>query len=293
MANVFKRAKPLLALIDGDTMAFRAASAVQHTMHWPTGLVEPFARAPEGEGVLLNMLDRLQKSLGFHEMKIFLSCPSKDNWRLDVDPEYKANRKNSIRPLLLGHLRGFLRSRLAAQHMAYLEADDAIGIWATSETLTDGYDTIIVGRDKDFMTIPGLHYQLGDDVMGMPDPKIVTAGEAVKHHYVQTLAGDAVDGYPGCPGFGMKSARDVIDNPTMLVPKEGVITRGARKGEKVIKWHEVGPCSIWEAIVCRYEKAGLSEKEAIKTGRLAKILHAQEYDMETNQVTLWTPSMTD
>jgi 5'-3' exonuclease len=295
MANLFKRTKPLMALIDGDTLAFRAAAAVNHTMHWPTGLVENFARKPEGEGVLINMMDKLQKRLGFQEMKVFLSCPTNDNWRLEVDPNYKANRKDSIRPLLLGHLKGFLRLNFAAQHMAYLEADDAIGVWATSEILcpSSEYDKIIVGRDKDFMTIPGLHYQLGDDVMGLPDPKVITPGEAVKNHYVQALAGDAVDGYPGCPGIGMKTARRIIEAPTRLVPKEGIITRGARKGMIDLKWHEDGPCGIWEAIICRYKKAGLSEREALKTARLAKILLAEDYELETATVRLWTPSTLD
>lgn len=279
----------LTALIDGDTLAFRVASAVQHTIEWPTGYVEPFARKGEGEAALDNMIHRLQSRLKFTDMKVFLSCPAEDNWRYQVDETYKANRKNSVRPMLLGHLKGYLRLKWAAQYLAYCEADDAIGIFATSPTLLPG-DKIVVGRDKDFMTIPGTHYQLNDDGLdGDPIVRVVTPMDAAKSHYVQTLSGDAVDGYPGCPGIGSKRAREIVENPEKLVPREGVITRGKNKGEKTIKWHSEGPCSIWEAIVCQYEKAGLSEREALVTARLAHILKHQDYDMETKQITLWVP----
>lgn len=279
----------LTALLDGDTLAFLIASACQHTIEWPTGYIEPFARRAEGEVALDNYIHRLQQRLRFTDFMIFLSCPAEENWRLGVDPNYKSNRKASVRPLLLSPLKEYLRVKYGANHLAYLEADDTIGIYATSETLVEG-DRIVVGKDKDFYTIPGKHYQLRNDALnGDPVVVEVTPMQAVKNHYVQALSGDAVDGYPGCPGYGMKRAREVIENPDRLYPKEGVITRGKNKGEAVIKWHSAGPSSIWEAIVSRYEKEGLGEAEALVTGRLAKILHAQDYDMETKEITLWVP----
>jgi 5'-3' exonuclease len=279
----------LTALMDGDTLAFRIASACQHTIEWPSGLIEPFARRWEGEAALDAYISRLVDRLKVTHLRIFLSCPAEDNWRLRVDENYKSNRKNSVRPLLLGPLKGYLRLKYGAEHLAYLEADDAIGIYATSEDLVPG-NKIVVGRDKDFYTIPGLHYQLNnDDSQGDPVIVEVSPMEAIKNHYVQALAGDKVDGYDGCPGIGMKRAREVVENPERLVPKEGVITRGANKGQSVTKWYSAGPCSIWEAVVSQYEKAGLTEADAIRTGRLAKILTANEYDLETKEITLWVP----
>lgn len=277
------------ALIDGDTLAFRIASACQHSIEWPSGYVEPFARRQEGEAALDNYIHKLRVRLKFDAMKIFLSCPPDDNWRLLVDPSYKSNRKNSVRPLLLGHLKGYLRLKYAAHHLAYLEADDCLGIFGTSPTLVEG-DRLIVGRDKDFMTIPGRHYQLDDDdAAGNPIIREWSALDARKAHYAQALAGDKVDGYDGCPGIGMKRAIEIVANPTRLVPRSGVITRGKNKGSETIKWHDEGPCSIWEAVVCRYEKEGLTEADAIRTARLAKILHHEDYNMETKEITLWVP----
>lgn len=278
-------------LVDGDTLAFRAASATQHTVESPTGMVEPFARRWEGEAALENSIERLRKRLKADEMRFFLSCPSADNWRLKVDPTYKANRKDSVRPMLLEALKDKLRAEYGAIHYAFLEADDAIGIEATKPREGDER-IIVVGRDKDFKTIPGEHYQLTDDTeAGDPIIRTVTAMEAAKAHYVQALSGDAVDGYAGCPGIGKTRAQRIVEEPLKLYRKDGIITRGARKGEPTVKWFEGDPCSIWEAIVCQYEKAGLTEADALRNARLARILIHPEYDIETHTVTLWVPGV--
>lgn len=279
-------------LVDGDTIAFIAAAASQNTIETETGYVEHFARRVEGEAIVDNTIHWLKTKLGASDMKVFLSCPSADNWRLKVDPSYKSNRKDSVRPLLLQPLKEYLRQKYGAEHYAFLEADDALGIFATSETLIPG-EKIVVGRDKDFATIPGLHFQIGDvNSAREPIVRTITPLEARLNHYAQALSGDKVDGYDGCPGIGKTRAREIVENPDRLVAKAGVITRGKNKGAEVIKWHSVGPCSVWEAIVCRYVKEGLTEMDAIRNARLAKILLAENYDMETHEVRLWVPEQT-
>ena len=275
-------------LIDGDTLAFIAASACQMTLD-EEGLYSNFAFQAEGERIVDDKITSLLKQLEADAYRVYLSCPAEENWRLRVDPEYKANRKKSVRPLLLAPLKQYLRAKHGATHLAFLEADDAIGVAATHPSLVPGRK-IVVGRDKDFATIPGLHYQLGDDEGGKPVVRTVTAQEAQRAHFIQTLSGDAVDGYPGCPGIGKTSAERIVDAPDRLIPKRGVVTRGKNKGEEVMKWHSAGPSTIWEAIVSRYEKAGLGEADAIRTGRLAKILLADDYDLETHTVYLWEPN---
>jgi DNA polymerase-1 len=279
----------LTGLIDGDTVAFIAAAAAQGVLETEGGFLEPFARRPDGEAIVDNTIHWLKTKLGLTDLKVFLSCPAEENWRLGIDPEYKSNRKASVRPLLLTPLKEYLRRAFGADHLAFLEADDAIGVYATSKELIEG-DRIIIGLDKDFRTIPGTHFQFRDlDQHREPNVREITAEEAIRWHYAQALAGDAVDGYAGCPGIGMTRALRIVESPERLVPKEGVITRGARKGEKVIKWHSAGPCSIWEAVVSCYEKEGLSEADALRTARLAKILHATDYDIETKRIRLWVP----
>lgn len=278
----------LTALIDGDTIAFRAASAVQHVQETPDGTFEPFAQRHEGEAAVDNMIQSIHDRLRATHIKVFLSCPADENWRLKVDPNYKSNRSGSVRPFLLKPLKDYLRHRYGAEHFAFLEADDAIGIHATGDTVPG--PKIIVGKDKDFWTIPGDHYQLDDDLPnGKPNIVSVTPMEAAHAHYAQALSGDLVDGYEGCPTIGKKRAAEIVANPELLVPKDGVVTRGPRKGEKVTKWHSSGPSSIWEAVVSNYEKQGLTEADALRNARLARILLAGDYDFETHTVTLWVP----
>lgn len=276
-------------LIDGDTLAFIAASACQMTLD-EEGLYSNFAFQAEGERIVDNKIHTLKDQLGADQIKVYLSCPSEENWRLKVDPDYKSNRKRSQRPLILSPLKQYLRAQYGAEHMAYLEADDALGVVATHPTLIPG-TKIVVGRDKDFATIPGLHHQLKDvDDDNRPIVRTITPMEAMKSHLVQALSGDAVDGYPGCPGVGKKTAEKVVENPDKLVARKGVITRGKNKGQETVKWFSAGPSTIWEAIVSRYEKAGLSEDDALRTGRLAKILLADDYDIDNSTVYLWEPN---
>lgn len=284
----------VVLLIDGDTLAFRIASAVQHTVETSTGMIERFSRRWEGEAALERYIERLRVRLKADEMRFFLSCPSADNWRYKVDPSYKSNRKDSIRPQLLDPLKDYLRLKYGASHVAGLEADDVLGIEATRPDWPEDTKVIVVGRDKDFKTIPGWHYQLNDDDDdGAPMIRRIEPLEAQMAHYVQALSGDAVDGYEGCPGIGKTRAERIVAEPIKLVPKEGVITRGANKGKPVVKWHEAGPCSVWEAIVCQYEKAGLTEQDALRNARLARILLWGEYDFENHTVTLWVPGEAD
>ena len=119
----------------------------------------------------------------------------------------------------------------------------------------------------------------------------VTQWEADRFHLIQTLAGDATDGFYGCPGLGMTRAATIIDNPVRLVPQDGVKTRGVNKGDVVTRWMAEPTSDYWACIVSHYRKAGLGEPEALVTARLARILRHGEYDRETEVVTLWTPEM--
>lgn len=275
-------------LMDGDTLAFMVAAAVQNTKEDEQGFVQPFANIMEGEAVLDNMILGLMRDLKGHFCNIYLSDPE-SNWRKELFPEYKANRKDAIRPLLLGRLKEYLRSKYSAESWPGLEADDCLGILATAASKYPG-KKIVVGKDKDFNTFPCLVHTIGDRDGKEPVVREITPEYADWFHLVQTLAGDRVDGYPGCPGIGMERARRIMDDPKILVPERGVITRGLRKGQETAKW-VASPAAgnIWAAVVSNYEKAGKTEKDALLTARLARILQAEDYNLETGAITLWTP----
>jgi DNA polymerase-1 len=134
--------------------------------------------------------------------------------------------------------------------METLEADDAMGIYATLHA-----DTVICSPDKDMRQIPGKLYDL-DEV------KEITLDEGVQWHYIQTLAGDQTDGYSGVPGIGVKRA-------IALFEEHGY---------------------NWTTVVKAFKEKGLGEDVALMNARLAKILTCDDYDLQQHRPILWTPS---
>jgi DNA polymerase-1 len=46
----------------------------------------------------------------------------------------------------------------------------------------------------------------------------------------------------------------------------------------------------WAAVVAAYEKAGLTEQDALTQARLARILRYSDWDNEKKEPILWTPT---
>lgn len=281
-------------LIDGDSIAFTAASAAQQVLEDEWGFVQPFARRAEGEAIVDNMLFTLQQSLGATHIRVALTDPE-DNWRKTIFAGYKANRKATARPLLLDILKDYMREKHGAFHWPGLEADDVLGILNTEPQEYPG-KRILVGADKDYRTVPGFYHHLRTlDPKGRPLVEEVTAWEAQRFHLFQTLAGDAVDGYPGCPNLGKARVPALLDSPILLVPEPGVVTRGPRKGEATTKWVSEPTRDLWAMVVSHYRKAYQDqpdvdpEEEALRSARLAYILHHEDYERETEEIRLWTP----
>lgn len=276
-------------LIDGDVIAYLAAVASQHIIDdTEFGIIRPFAHKAEGEAKVDNIIFGLMKDLGAELYEVILSDPE-SNWRTSVDPSYKSNRADLQRPILLGHLKQYLRDNYGAYHWPSLEADDVLGVLAT-EPHDD--KRVVVGRDKDFLSIPGFHHQWKKDIVnGRLEIREVTQAQADRFHLIQALAGDRVDGYGGCPGIGMARAAAIIDKPERLVPQPGVKTRGKNKGEAVTRWMAEPTGDRWVAIVSQYLKAGLTEKDALRNARVARILRHDEYDKQKERITLWTPAL--
>jgi DNA polymerase-1 len=136
-----------------------------------------------------------------------------------------------------------------------LEADDAIGVFAT-DPIESEYNHIICSPDKDMRQIPGLLYDLQNPVTE------ITKEEGDRWHYIQTMAGDQTDGYAGVPSIGIKRADAILT-------AEG--------------------CS-WETVVKTFKSKGLTEEDALRNARLAKILQFDNFDHESNKPILWAPT---
>lgn len=197
---------------------------------------------------------KLREHFGTRARIVFCLSDPKENFRKDVLPTYKGNRNNSAnRPCLFTFIREWIMHNTECRWEPRLEADDLLGIMATGPERA-----LMVSIDKDLLTIPGTLYN--------PEtlkPQATTAEEAQYNHFKQTLIGDAVDNYKGCPGIGAVKAVRLLDED----------------------------CS-WEAVVAAFAKGckvALEEAEelALVQARVAYIL--QHGDYKDGEVTLWTP----
>ena len=170
------------------------------------------------------------------------------NFRKCIDPEYKGHR-NRKKPCGYRRVIEKLKEDYQVEIMPSLEADDTLGIWATKEP---GH--IICSPDKDMRQIPGDLYDFNDAVT------TITEEEGDHWHLVQTLAGDQTDGYSGVPGYGVKRAEALFN------------THGY----------------TWETVVKAFEEKDLTEDDAIRNARLARILRNTDYDFERREPILWT-----
>ena len=286
--------KPHLIIMDGDVLAFRAAAAVQKVLMDDYGNVQPWAELKEGIVVCDGFIQKYRG--GFcsenpsEDVFIIVVSDHEANWRFDVSRDYKSNRKETITPMLLGPLKAHLAANYGAAASSRLEADDTIALLMTDDNAYPGYEKIAVGRDKDFFSIPGWHYQIPNNEKQSDvdaGPFYITLEEADRWHAIQTLGGDMTDGFPGCPGIGYKRASQILDEGMTLVAGERKVTRGHDKGKTVTSWNRVPAASTWDIIVGQYLKAGLGESEALDTARLSRLLRAGEYHQ--GEVKLWNP----
>lgn len=273
---------PTIALMDGDIFAYEIAAGAEEPIHWGDGLWTLHAWEEPAKVRLEGRIEELSDSIGADRIIVALSDDT--NWRKDVLPSYKENRSGQRKPMLLNILKDHLAENYETFILPGLEADDVLGILATWRKLKG--DKVIVTKDKDLQTIPGLHFLSHREDEGVFE---VSEEQADKWHLIQTLAGDITDGYQGCPGVGIETARKIIEEPFGWEQYEHTFKSGPRAGTTETRWRKREVDSPWEAVVSHFEKAGLSEDEALVQARVARICRASDYDFKKKEVKLWTP----
>lgn len=239
-------------IVDGDIVAYKSAIQSEVDTHWGNGFWTLHAEETQGKYLVVSEIEDLKEKLNAD--KVIITLTDKNNFRKDVLPTYKDNRKQKRKPILLSPLRKFLIEEYNAVIYPNLEADDVMGILATKPSR--GERKIICSIDKDLRQIPGHLY----------DGASLTK-HSKKHcdwwHMVQTLTGDAVDGFSGCPTVGKVTAQKILNDKNMPLKK------------------------MWQLVVKTYEKHGLFEHDAFQQARVAKILRHGDYNLKTGEVTKW------
>jgi DNA polymerase I len=242
-------------LLDADIFCYQQACASEVEIEWEEDLWTLHSDAKEAKAQLDATIQQLMQDLSATSVVVALT--HSDNFRKQILPTYKSNRKGQRKPLCLKELKAHLADSYESFIRPGLEADDILGILSTSDVVKG--EKIIVSIDKDLKTIPGKLYDPKKADLGIQE---ISEAEADYWHMFQTLVGDATDGYSGCPGCGPKTAERLLSE---------------RLG------------SLWDSVVKAFRKAKLGEQEALVQARVARILRAEDYDFKNKKPILWSP----
>ena len=173
------------ALIDGDIVCFRCASSAEN----------------EPEEIAILRVDKLIRDILYlteaETYEFFLS--GSDNFRKQIYPEYKANRKDKPRPVHLEACREFCIREWNAVLANGCEADDLLGAKQTDKS-------VICSIDKDLLQIPGRHFNFVKTEF-----YYISETQGLRSFYEQLLMGDRTDNVPGVDGIGKVKAHRLLE----------------------------------------------------------------------------------
>ena len=245
--------KKTTLLIDADVLAFEAAVVAEESIEWKDEMWTVHADMALAKARVVNRVEEFKDLMKTN--KVIMCLTDRANFRRVLNPDYKANRSKSRLPIILRQVKQWIIEEYDGQMWPNLEADDVISILATDKEMDE--ETIIVSIDKDFKSVPGIYYDYNKGEYHQPSEE-----EADNYHLVQAIAGDHTDGYSGVPGIGVTRAQRLLE-------KDGY---------------------TWETVTACYEKAGLTEQDALMNAWMARLLRAENYSFRTNTIKkLWTP----
>lgn len=237
-------------LIDGDEYLFKACAAVEREVRWDEFNHVLYCNRQEAWDNFQRLIYQLMERFGTEDHFLCFSG-AQPYFRHVLSPSYKPGR--SRKPLCYAELRELCDTEYRVVTFPALEADDVMGILSTHEGYTNNR-RIIISQDKDMMSVPGWLSRDGRETM------CISEAEADHFHMHQTLIGDKTDGYSGCPGVGPVKA-------TLILART----------------------PHWPSVVKAFEKAGLTEDDALLQARLARILRWSDWDREKKEPILWSP----
>ena len=235
-------------LIDADFIVYKCCAAAETELDWGDDVILVTSRFSDAMKATEREIRKLKNFFMWDIPEVILFFSDFTNFRKEILPEYKGHR-NRKKPCGYKRVINALKGTHEVIIMPTLEADDAMGIYATKNP-----GNTICSPDKDMRQIPGNLYDMENFSTIEPD-----AG--AKWHLTQSCSGDQTDGYAGCPGIGVKRATTLFEN----------------KGYS------------WKTVVETFEEKGLTEDDALINARLARILTANDYDFKHKKPIPWTP----
>ncbi|MFS8495246.1 MAG: DNA polymerase I [Actinomycetes bacterium] len=204
---------PTLALLDGNSIAYRAFYALPEDLATTSGQVT---------NAVYGFTRMLIKLLGDHHPDGVAVAwdVSRESFRTERYAEYKAQREKAPDHFRsqLGLIDEVLQAlRIPQVRMEGYEADDLIAT-ITKKAVADGWDVLIVTGDRDAFQLIDDHVKVLYTRRGITDTIIADRAYVEERYgiepeqYVEyaALRGDTSDNLPGVPGVGDKTAAKLL-----------------------------------------------------------------------------------
>jgi len=274
--------RPML-LMDADVLRYQLAFSNTTTIDWNGDGNTVEAVQPErAKAELEDYIGDLIEKFGARDYILTLSC-KRGNFRKEIYPAYKDNRKTKPKPALWHVLDDFVYEAFADKivEIPWLEGDDVLGLLAThpNPARAPG-NRIVVSIDKDMQTLPGIRLYAPN----RPDVRVrsIDAHDADLFWMKQVLTGDTVDNYPGFPGIGHVKADDI------LMPLHEQYRQSPVEQHLQALWGAV--IETYTTRIPRGGKTPLTIEDALTQARLARIVRHGDYDPKARRVRLWSPA---
>ena len=213
------------ALIDADIVCYRCAASCEKQ----GVVVEP-------EQIAIARADDLMQRI-LHETNSEFYYPyitGSNNYRFSYNPEYKANRKDSVKPIYLEQVREHLVTHWNATVSDGCEADDLMAI----EQTKNPDETIICTIDKDLLQVPGKHFNFIKSEF-----KNISPIEGRFNFYWQFIMGDKSDNVFGFDGLARQTIPKKFES--MYTDMQALAS---------------DECAIFEYVLERYEEHNRSNQ---------------------------------
>ena len=235
-------------LIDADFIVYKSCAAAETEIDWGDDVIMVTSRFSDAMQAVRREIEKIKTVFMWDIPEVILFFSDSTNFRKKILPDYKGHR-NRKKPCGYKRVINELKKTNEVIIMPTLEADDAMGIYATKNP-----GSTICSPDKDMRQIPGNLYD-------MESFTLIEKDDGAKWHLIQSCSGDQTDGYAGCPGIGVKRATTIFEN----------------KGYS------------WKTVVDIFKDKDLTEDDALLNARLARILTVDDYDFDKRKPISWTP----
>jgi len=193
----------MILLIDADSLIFASCYRSKNdddydmqTSPFYTNIEDSINKFDEQYMKIVNDLEEL-----YEIEQVITFNGSKGNFRKQLTPNYKANRKKQILPPLLHDMHQYVKDNYGSKFCFGMETDDLVAKYWKQLSEQIGRDKVmIVSIDKDYKQFPALIYNYHwkhKEILNLSQQ------EALYNFYEQMVKGDQADGVNYFKGKGV------------------------------------------------------------------------------------------